>query len=293
MFLACGVGAFGVGVFHLFTHAFFKALLFLGSGSVIHALSGEQDMRKMGGLRRKIPWTFGTFADRHRSPSRASRPWPASSARTRSWPGRSRAGRQRPLRRRPPHRAADRVLHDAPAVPDVLRPLPRGTTRPSTTSTSRPGRCWSRWCSWPSAPPWAASSTSRTSSQPVFRLRGGARRPPRGLAAHRWPRPSPSLGIVARLLPLRRVPRRSRRGSTASARGVRARARGQVRLRRRSTTGSRAASWSAAARTCSGSGVDAAPDRRRRERAWRRWRRGLAQSARTLADRAACAATPS
>jgi NADH-quinone oxidoreductase subunit L len=62
MFLACGVGAFGVAVFHLFTHAFFKALLFLGSGSVIHALSGEQDLRKMGGLRTKIPWTFGTFA---------------------------------------------------------------------------------------------------------------------------------------------------------------------------------------------------------------------------------------
>jgi NADH-quinone oxidoreductase subunit L len=61
MFLACGVGAFGVGVFHLFTHAFFKALLFLGSGSVIHAMGGEQDMRKMGGLRKKIPWTFWTF----------------------------------------------------------------------------------------------------------------------------------------------------------------------------------------------------------------------------------------
>jgi NADH-quinone oxidoreductase subunit L len=61
MFLACGVGAFGVGVFHLFTHAFFKALLFLGSGSVIHAMSGEQDMRQMGGLRAKIPWTFWTF----------------------------------------------------------------------------------------------------------------------------------------------------------------------------------------------------------------------------------------
>jgi len=61
MFLACGVGAFGVGVFHLFTHAFFKALLFLGSGSVIHAMGGEQDMRKMGGLWRRIPWTFGTF----------------------------------------------------------------------------------------------------------------------------------------------------------------------------------------------------------------------------------------
>jgi NADH-quinone oxidoreductase subunit L len=61
MFLAAGVGAYGMAVFHLFTHAFFKALLFLGSGSVIHAMSGEQDMRKMGGLRRHIPWTFGTF----------------------------------------------------------------------------------------------------------------------------------------------------------------------------------------------------------------------------------------
>jgi NADH-quinone oxidoreductase subunit L len=61
MFLAAGMGAFGVAVFHLYTHAFFKALLFLGSGSVIHAMSGEQDMRKMGGLRTKIPWTFGTF----------------------------------------------------------------------------------------------------------------------------------------------------------------------------------------------------------------------------------------
>ena len=61
MFLACGVGAFGVAIFHLFTHAFFKALLFLGSGSVIHALGGEQDMRRMGGLWRRIPWTFWTF----------------------------------------------------------------------------------------------------------------------------------------------------------------------------------------------------------------------------------------
>jgi len=57
MFLACGVGAFGAGIFHLGTHAFFKALLFLGSGSVIHAMSGEQDMRHMGGLGPKLPWT--------------------------------------------------------------------------------------------------------------------------------------------------------------------------------------------------------------------------------------------
>ena len=61
MFLACGVGAFTAGIFHLMTHAFFKALLFLGSGSVIHALSGEQDMSKMGGLRKYIPITFLTM----------------------------------------------------------------------------------------------------------------------------------------------------------------------------------------------------------------------------------------
>lgn len=61
MFLACGVGAFSAGIFHLMTHAFFKALLFLGAGSVIHALSGEQDLTKMGGLRKRIPVTFWTF----------------------------------------------------------------------------------------------------------------------------------------------------------------------------------------------------------------------------------------
>ena len=61
MVMACGVGAFGAGIFHLSTHAYFKALLFLGAGSVIHALSGEQDMRKMGGLKDKIPITYATF----------------------------------------------------------------------------------------------------------------------------------------------------------------------------------------------------------------------------------------
>ena len=61
MFIAVGVGAFTAGVFHLVPHAFFKACLFLGSGSVIHAMGGEQDIRKMGGLRDKIPQTFRTF----------------------------------------------------------------------------------------------------------------------------------------------------------------------------------------------------------------------------------------
>ena len=67
MFVACGVGAYSAGIFHLFTHAFFKALLFLGAGSVIHAMHHEQDMRKMGGLKDKIPVTaalmlIGTLA---------------------------------------------------------------------------------------------------------------------------------------------------------------------------------------------------------------------------------------
>jgi NADH-quinone oxidoreductase subunit L len=61
MFLGLGVGAFSAGIWHLVTHAFFKALLFLGAGSVIHACHGEQDMRKMGGLRSKIPLTFYTL----------------------------------------------------------------------------------------------------------------------------------------------------------------------------------------------------------------------------------------
>ncbi|MGJ8570825.1 MAG: NADH-quinone oxidoreductase subunit L [Hoeflea sp.] len=58
MFVALGIGAYGGAIFHLFTHAFFKALLFLGAGSVIHAVSDEQDMRRMGGLRKKIPMTY-------------------------------------------------------------------------------------------------------------------------------------------------------------------------------------------------------------------------------------------
>ena len=61
MMLACGVGAFGIAIFHVMTHAFFKALLFLGSGSVIHAMSNEQDMRVMGGLKNKLPITYWTF----------------------------------------------------------------------------------------------------------------------------------------------------------------------------------------------------------------------------------------
>jgi NADH-quinone oxidoreductase subunit L len=61
MFLACGVGAFAIGIFHVMTHAFFKALMFLGAGSVIHGMHHEQDMRRMGGLRKYMPKTYWTF----------------------------------------------------------------------------------------------------------------------------------------------------------------------------------------------------------------------------------------
>src|SRR5437667_3734130 len=61
MFLACGVGAFTIGIFHVVTHAFFKALMFLGAGSVIHGMHHEQDMRRMGGLRKYMPYTYLTF----------------------------------------------------------------------------------------------------------------------------------------------------------------------------------------------------------------------------------------
>ena len=83
MFLALGVGAFSAGIFHLMTHAFFKALLFLGAGSVIHALSGEQDLRKMGGLWNTVPATSRPFLIAT-WPSPACRLSPASSARTKS-----------------------------------------------------------------------------------------------------------------------------------------------------------------------------------------------------------------
>ncbi len=62
MFMACGVAAYSAGIFHLMTHAFFKGLLFLAAGSVIHSVGGEQDMRKMGGLNQYIPWTFLTMS---------------------------------------------------------------------------------------------------------------------------------------------------------------------------------------------------------------------------------------
>jgi hypothetical protein len=93
MFVALGLGAYGAGIFHLFTHAFFKALLFLGAGSVIHAMSDEQDMRNMGGLA-PHPGHLGDDADRHAGADRLPASPPATSPRTpssrpptpRAWP---------------------------------------------------------------------------------------------------------------------------------------------------------------------------------------------------------------
>ena len=91
MFLGLGVGAFTAGIFHLMTHAFFKALLFLGSGSVIHAMGGEQDMRKMGGLKERSGRRGGRcWWGRWRLPD--FRRWRDFSARTRSCGRRLRAG---------------------------------------------------------------------------------------------------------------------------------------------------------------------------------------------------------
>ncbi len=90
MFLGLGAGAFAAGIFHLMTHAFFKALLFLGSGSVIHAMSGEQDMRKMGALQQQDSDHLQDLSGCHHRHRRHSRRWPASSARTPSWPRHSR-----------------------------------------------------------------------------------------------------------------------------------------------------------------------------------------------------------
>ena len=92
MFLAMGVGAFGAGIFHLYTHAFFKALLFLGSGAVIHALHGEQDIRNMGGLKQAPADHLLDVPDRLAGDCRRAAASPASSARTRSCSRRSAKG---------------------------------------------------------------------------------------------------------------------------------------------------------------------------------------------------------
>jgi hypothetical protein len=132
MFVAIGVGFYSARIFHLFTHAFFKALLFLGSGSVIHAMSDEQDMRKMGGLKALIPKTYwmmviGTLALTGVGIPRQSSARPASSPRTRS----SKALRRPQLfRRRGLHAAGRRgLLHQLLFLAADLHDLPRQAAR--------------------------------------------------------------------------------------------------------------------------------------------------------------------
>ena len=127
MFVACGIGAYSAGIFHLFTHAFFKALLFLGAGSVIHAMHHEQDMRNMGGLANRIPVYLGDDADRHPGADRGRHP---ASHRLCRFPfeGRHRRGRlggghvrQLCLLAAGDRSADDVLLFLAADVPDVLR----------------------------------------------------------------------------------------------------------------------------------------------------------------------------
>ena len=254
MFLAAGVGAFGVAVFHLFTHAFFKALLFLGSGSVIHAMSGEQDMRRMGGLRKKIPWTFWTFLvgdAGHRG-----HPAPRRLLQQGRDPARALvSGHTGALRARPLHRAPHRRLHGAAPLPDLLRRVPGRPATPSTTCTSRPGRCWGRSCSSPSAPRAAGFVKIPHVVEPVLAPAGG--RPPTT-----WPG-CPAVatalrgpGDPDRLVPLpldARPARLARLGAAAGAARVRARSTGSTT----STTRSCAAWWWAAASTLLWKRVDA------------------------------------
>ena len=123
-------GGYTAGIFHMVTHAFFKALLFLGAGSVIHGLHDEQDMKRMGGLRRYMPITFVHLPDRLAGHRRASPPSPASGPRTTSWtrPG-TRARRCGRVGLR--HRRADRLLHEPPGRPGVVRQGPLGPRLPT------------------------------------------------------------------------------------------------------------------------------------------------------------------
>ncbi len=126
MFLGCGVAAYSAAVFHLMTHAFFKALLFLAAGSVIHGLGGEQDLRKMGGLRKQIPITFWTMTagvHRYRRHLSLRRILLKRCDSLRSLPARH-ARQAGLLLRRTGHRPAHQLLHVPPLVPHIPRRIP-------------------------------------------------------------------------------------------------------------------------------------------------------------------------
>jgi hypothetical protein len=223
MFLACGVGAFGVAVFHLFTHAFFKALLFLGSGSVIHALSGEQDMRRMGGLRKLIPWTFATFVVG--TLAIAGIP-PLAGFFSKDEILASALGKY------------GNVFFAIGLLTALLTAFYMArllfltffgaTAGRSTTSTSRRPRCWSPSWSWPRGRRWADSwaSALRGARLPPGRARGG---PPRLASLGGEPDRDP--GHRRRLLPLRDLHGGAGAAGRVAPRGV-PRPRAQVRLRR-------------------------------------------------------------
>ena len=136
MFLAVGIGAFSAAIFHFFTHAFFKACLFLGSGSVIHALGGEQDMRKMGGLKARMPTTYWTYVIATLAIAGApftagfflqgSDPVAGLQSRRALWSGRSAS-----------HRGHDGLLYVPPAVHGFSRRVPSQTIMPKRIFTNR------------------------------------------------------------------------------------------------------------------------------------------------------------
>ena len=142
MFFAAGVGAYQAAMFHLFTHAFFKALLFLGSGSVIHALQGEQDMRKMGGIYKMIPYTYVLMVDRHAGADRLPVPGRLLVQGRDHRKRLRRAHRRRQLRVHDghPRRRDDVVLFVASHLHDLPRQVPRRPPRPRPRPRVAAGR---------------------------------------------------------------------------------------------------------------------------------------------------------
>ena len=140
MFLAMGVGAYAAGIFHLYTHAFFKALLFLGSGAVIHALAGEQDLRNMGGLKKYLPITYWTFligALAIAGVPLLSGFFSKDEILFRTFTAAARRATLLLWVHRHGHVAADRDLHVPAGVPDVPRRAPRTTRRRAGASGGR------------------------------------------------------------------------------------------------------------------------------------------------------------
>ncbi len=186
MTAAMGAGAYTAGLFLLFTHAFFKALLFLGAGSVIHAVHSN-NMSDMGGLRKDMPWTFRTFIDRvagaHRDLSRS----PGSSPRTRSWrrsatPVRQSPGSPRPRAAPPWPTSSSCSPWSAPSSPPSTWPGPCSSRSSAPTGatpilTSRRGSCGCRWRRWPGSRSWPGGSTSpgSPSSSPTWSAPGSTR----------------------------------------------------------------------------------------------------------------------